>query len=128
MCAILYGMSTSSVEAVPAVTLGWRLRMAMEYAGVKRDEMAAHLGVSPASITRWTHDDGAGPRKSDLRVWADLCGVSLTWLETGRLPGPKRPEGESGGLSRLTEAKRSRSRRPARGLDVTQPYGLDRAA
>ena len=114
-------MSTSPIESVPAVTLGWRLRMAMEHAKINRDEMAAHFGVHPSAITRWTHDNGS-PRKSELRDWAELCGVSLVWLETGQKPGPKQPTGE--GLSRLTEAKRTRSRSRVRATDVTQPYDL----
>lgn len=90
-----------------------------------RDELAEHFGVHPSAITRWTHDEGS-PRKSELKDWAELCGVSLAWLETGQPPGPKHPTG--GGLAELTQAKRVRSRSHVRATDANQPYGLDRAA
>jgi len=73
-------MTDPASQAVPEITLGWRLRIAMEHAGIKADDMAAQLGVHRGTITRWTHDIGASPRPVYLEKWAFLCGVSLDWL------------------------------------------------
>ena len=75
----MYRMTQAS-ERAPVVTLGWRLRMAMEYGGLKADDMARELGVHRGTITRWTHDVGAPPRGIYLRQWAELCGVPFGWL------------------------------------------------
>lgn len=66
---------------VPAVTLGWRLRMSMEFAGLKADEMAARLHVHRGTITRWTHDIGSPPKAIYIERWAELTGVPLDWLQ-----------------------------------------------
>ena len=73
-------MTDHAPQAVPEITLGWRLRIAMEHASIKADDMAAQLGVHRGTITRWTHDIGAAPRPVYLEKWASLCGVSLDWL------------------------------------------------
>lgn len=71
---------THARQATPQVTLGWRLRMAMEHAGLKADDMAKALGVHRGTITRWTHDVGAAPRGIYLRQWAELTDVAFGWL------------------------------------------------
>lgn len=65
---------------IPQITLGWRLRMAMEHAGLKADDLAAEFGVHRGTITRWTHDIGSPPRRIYIQRWAELCGVSVEWL------------------------------------------------
>lgn len=75
-------MSVIDAPAAPEVTLGWRLRMAMEKAGLSREYMAARLGVRPGTITRWTHDESP-VRYVYLERWADLCDVPLPWLVSG---------------------------------------------
>lgn len=80
--------SISSYEA-PVITLGWRLRIAMERADIKRSDMAARMGVKQSTITRWTHDVGAPPRRIYLERWAEVTNVPLSWLagteeESGR--------------------------------------------
>ncbi|MCW2900026.1 MAG: family transcriptional regulator [Streptosporangiaceae bacterium] len=57
--------------------------MSMENAGIKRDEMAERMGVTRATITRWTHDIGSPPRVIYLERWADVTGVPLGWLRGG---------------------------------------------
>jgi transcriptional regulator with XRE-family HTH domain len=69
-----------SDNKIPPVTLGWRLRMALEHAGLKRSDMAEVMDVNIATITRWTHDLGSPPRRIYLEKWAELCGVSVDWL------------------------------------------------
>lgn len=66
--------------SVLVVTLGWRLRMAMERAEITRTEMAERLGVHPATITRWTHDEGEPPRQIYVERWAEVTGVQLDLL------------------------------------------------
>jgi transcriptional regulator with XRE-family HTH domain len=67
-------------DGIPEITLGWRLRIAMERAGLKAEDMAAQLGVHRGTITRWTHDIGKPPRAIYLHRWADLCHVKYAWL------------------------------------------------
>lgn len=67
-------------EGIPEITLGWRLRIAMERANLKAEYMAEELGVHRGTITRWTHDIGRPPRPIYLRHWAELCGVRFEWL------------------------------------------------
>lgn len=83
-------MSDTAQTKVPAVTLGWRLRIAMEFADIKADEMAARLHVHRGTITRWTHDVGSAPRGIYIERWAELTGVPLDWLlgpDTSASPG-----------------------------------------
>lgn len=78
-------MTQQPSSAVPELTLGWRLKMALEHNQVSRSEMAAELGVDPATITRWTGDRGAPPKAGFLKQWALRCGVPYAWLLTGEV-------------------------------------------
>jgi hypothetical protein len=84
----MFTMSYDDGEGdIPEITLGWRLRIAMERADLKAEEMASELGVHRGTITRWTHDIGSPPRAIYLHRWADLCHVSFAWL-AGDLADP----------------------------------------
>lgn len=116
---IMPSMSTQRHERIPELTLGWRLKMALGEQSVQ--EMAAYLGVSRATLSRWMADKGAPPRRAYLAQWALRTGVSLEWLEKGQAPGrapDPTPAGDSEELRRLTAAK---SRR-ARGARTTDRY------
>lgn len=63
------------------MTLGWRLRMSLEHAGIKADEMAQQLHVHRGTVTRWTHDIGSPPRAIYLERWAQITRVPLAWLQ-----------------------------------------------
>lgn len=91
---------TEARQRTPAITLGWRLRIAMEHAGLKSEDMARELDVHRGTITRWTHDVGAAPRGIYLRQWAELCGVPFGWL-VGE-PGFRRASDSSQGSGRDT--------------------------
>jgi len=88
-------MSTASDHvgggAIPPLTLGLRLFIAMQHGDVSREQMAKHIGVHPTTITRWTgnHFDRP-PAVVILRAWAQLCGVSEAWLVdgSGEMPTP----------------------------------------
>lgn len=67
-------------HGIPELTLGWRLRMAMERANLKAEDMAEQLGVHRGTISRWAHDIGKPPRAIYLQRWAELCQVRYEWL------------------------------------------------
>lgn len=73
-------MSDTAANDIPEITLGWRLRMAMERAGLKAEEMADLMDVHRGTITRWTHDIGSPPRSIYLQKWAEICRVRYDWL------------------------------------------------
>jgi len=68
---------------VPEWTLGWRLQRALHHAGMQTDQMAAELGLSRGTVSRWLNDRGAPPKLGYIKVWAMRCGVPLEWLITG---------------------------------------------
>lgn len=78
--------STNGAGRIPVVTLGWRMRMAMEAAGVTAYEIADDLGVHRGTITRWTHDVGGPPKRTFLRRWAEVTAVPYDWLVDGPSP------------------------------------------
>lgn len=70
-----------------AATLGDRLAAARMAAGLSQAQLAARLGVRPATLRNW-EDDRSEPRANRLQVLAGLLNVSLGWLLTGRGEGP----------------------------------------
>lgn len=121
-------MSTPSThERIPAFTIGDRLRKAREKTGLDKQEFADATGISRNTIGKYeaaTSEEGM--KRPFLVAWAMRADVPLEWLLTGQGGPGKPPEGD--GLTQLTEAKRTRSRRHVRAIDATQPYGMDRAA
>jgi transcriptional regulator with XRE-family HTH domain len=71
--------------AIPEWTLGWRLNRALDHAGVSVEGIAADLGVSRSTISRWINDRGAPPRTIYIREWALRCGVDYRWLRSGEI-------------------------------------------
>jgi transcriptional regulator with XRE-family HTH domain len=69
--------------AVPELTLGWRLNMALRHGNIEIQQMADYLEVGRTTISRWIHDHGASPRTLYLKEWALRCGVDYHWLVTG---------------------------------------------
>jgi transcriptional regulator with XRE-family HTH domain len=76
----------SAEPTVPDWTLGWRLRRALDFAGVTVAEMADELGVGRTTVSGWLNDPDRHIRRVYLRYWADRCRVPLEWLEFGELP------------------------------------------
>lgn len=69
---------------IPPLTLGYRLQISMQDSGVSRAQMADYLGVNPATISRWMHDDWKRPpSRGNLLAWATLCKVPADWLIDG---------------------------------------------
>src|SRR5690349_14937165 len=72
----------------PELTLGWRLKMALDAGGVSALGMANHIGVTRQTVSRWMADKGSPPHRGYLIAWADATGVPLGWLESGKWPDP----------------------------------------
>ena len=66
--------------AIPEWTLGWRLARALDYAGMSVEDMAAELGVSRSTISRFINDRGAPPRIGYVKLWSQRTGVSMEWV------------------------------------------------
>ena len=64
-------------------TKGWRIRWAMSYADVSRDELAAEVGYAANTVSNWMHDKGP-VRDGVLKQIALRCRVNSTWLKTGQ--------------------------------------------
>lgn len=71
----------------PSFTLGDRIVMAREAAGLTATQLARRLGVKTVTLRNW-EADRSEPRSNKLIVMAGLLNVSPTWLLTG---------GEAGG-------------------------------
>lgn len=80
-------MSDAAEETEPDLTLGWRLRMAMEHAGMTALDIASEMEIDRTTVARWIHDETV-PKRIYLRAWADRCGVSYTWLADEPAPKP----------------------------------------
>ena len=70
---------------IPPLTLGWRMRMAMEAADYTALEIAQELEVSRDTVARWIHDTTV-PHRVFLQEWARLCDVPYDWLVDGQSP------------------------------------------
>jgi transcriptional regulator with XRE-family HTH domain len=80
-------MSLQTISGViPTLTIGQRLRVAREYAGLEQSDIAAEFGISRGSISAFERGI-TPPRRVFLRAWAEITGVDSHWLETGE-PGP----------------------------------------
>lgn len=63
--------------------IGHRIRWARERAGSTREELAARVKVHPGSIARW-ETGGSVPHAYTLERIAEVAGVTVEWLRTGR--------------------------------------------
>ena len=78
-------------------TLGERIGVAREHAGLTEEELAARLAVRRRTVDAW-EGDGAEPRANMLTTLAGVLGVSPAWLLSGAGTGVPSPddEGEDG--------------------------------
>jgi transcriptional regulator with XRE-family HTH domain len=67
---------------VPPWTQGWRMRRALDHAGITVETMISDLGISRGTASRWLHDKGP-VRDIYLKQWALRCGVAFAWLKDG---------------------------------------------
>lgn len=68
-------------------TLGDRLCVAREAAGLTAQALAQRLGVKTSLLDAW-ENDRKEPRANRLQMLTGLLGVSLRWLLTGEGEGP----------------------------------------
>lgn len=66
----------------PQLTLGDRLMLAREHAGITSQEMATHMQVSRHTITGWEKGRHA-PTWSTIVRWAELTGYDAEWIRNG---------------------------------------------
>lgn len=94
-----------AIEGVPELTLGWRLKMALNHGGVSVQEMADLLEYSRARLSDWLNDKSKKPpRKLLLQKWALRCGVNPDWLINGVMPsGNSGPDGPGEQVMTSTE-------------------------
>lgn len=89
-------MSDTEYDRIPPLTLGLRLKMAMDWADYSRDDMATELGVHPSTISRWMNDKGEPPKRGHVSAWAAFTRCDFHWLLTGEQPPDGRPVEFSG--------------------------------
>ena len=77
-----------------AATLGDRLALARQYAGMDQTALARRLGVKLATVRNW-ETDRSEPRANRLQMLAGLLGVSIMWLMAGEGEGGPVDEGEA---------------------------------
>ncbi|KAA6489686.1 helix-turn-helix transcriptional regulator [Agrobacterium rhizogenes] len=82
-------------------TLGGRISMARDAAGISLESLAAQLGVNQETMLAW-ESDRSEPKSAVLATMAGLFGVSPAWLMTGTGDGPREDSEE-----RALEAVRS---------------------
>ena len=109
---------------IPELTLGWRLRMARETTGMGLREFAAHIGVTPDTLTS-AERDRRKVRPITINAYALATGVNREWLEAGTstTPTPSNDGENTTALKKLTASKRSRVGNTTRG-SVTEGYLL----
>lgn len=104
---------------VPDFTLGDRLRKARTHAGLTVSELSERAGISEKTVNNY-EGERVAPRRPSLIAWALATGVSLAWIETGKVPhdptpprSPGLPDDDAPSLDELARKMRSRSRHAA---------------
>lgn len=67
---------------IPKLTLGLRMLISQESAGLTSGEMAKRLKVSRHSVSGWLHSRHQ-PNNATLMRWASICDVDEDWLING---------------------------------------------
>jgi transcriptional regulator with XRE-family HTH domain len=117
----------SATDNAEALTLGGRLRIAREAAGLSVADAAVRLGVLRSSWQAW-EADRKEPRANRLTMVAGVLGVSPSWLLSGLGDGPweRRPSGDPTELLRdLRQAARDMAALNRRMREIAA--GLERA-
>lgn len=97
------GMEQCAYWGEDVATLGERIAVARENAGLDHEALAAALAVREGAVSDW-EQDAAEPRPSTAQRLAGVLGVSLGWLLYGIGEGVPAPaEGEAAETHDLTE-------------------------
>jgi len=97
------------------MTLGARVRWALEHAGMNQTELAKAIGVGKGAISQWSLDQIDSIRPDNLFAAARVLRVEAEWLGTGK--GPRTPiervaPDVDPEIARLIDALPPESRRP----------------
>lgn len=68
-------------------TIGGRISLARDAAGLSVDQISAIVGVTVETWTNW-ENDRAEPRANRLDMLAGILQVSIAWLLNGQGKGP----------------------------------------
>lgn len=111
-------MSTDTDQQVPPLTLGWRLRMSLENAGIPVHEMADMIESHRTTLTRWLHDEIV-PKRIYLEKWAELTGVPMAWFEEApNFPAKPAPAQPAPTKTTPAQHKSRRRRSPSTRWDI----------
>ena len=89
------------VSTLPAFSA--RLRETRETRGMKRKELAQHLGVAPGTIWNW-ENSYSYPKPDSMAQLASVLGVSEQFLRTGQDPSNPEPGEAEWATDHLQEA------------------------
>lgn len=99
------GMSNAQESIqTPTVQLRHRLAISMEWAGVRRTDMAELLAVSNNTISNYTNGKTT-PSRGVVIAWALRCGVPVEWLYDGEVDHSGDPDNR--GVATSTKWSRS---------------------
>jgi transcriptional regulator with XRE-family HTH domain len=78
-------MTIAQTGVIPEVTVGHRIRIAREYAGLEQGQLAELADMSRTTVVNYEAGHRQ-PRRLYLRSIAQATGVDVGWLETGMAP------------------------------------------
>lgn len=81
------------------MAMGRRIAQARKEAGLSQQAVANRFGISRAAVAQWENGD-TFPGSSKLEGLADVLGVSLEWIATGRGHRQAAVAGSEGGAAR----------------------------
>ncbi len=81
------------------MAIGRRIAQARKEAGLSQQAVANRFGISRAAVAQWENGD-TFPGSSKLEGLADVLGVSLEWIATGRGAKQATAAGSDGGAGR----------------------------
>lgn len=77
--------NSPAAVGVPEIETRHRMAIALDYAGIKKGNMAGLLEVSGETIGNYL-SGRSRPSPVTLREWARITGVSIEWLRWGTTP------------------------------------------
>jgi transcriptional regulator with XRE-family HTH domain len=75
----------AQTAVTPAIEVRHRMRIAMEFAGLKPHHMAAALDVSPVTVSRYLNGSVSTSRAT-VMAWGMRTGVAWQWILDGSEP------------------------------------------
>lgn len=78
----------SPTGRIPEVTVGWRIRIARESAGLDQLQLSELTGIARNTISNYELGLTTRPKSLYLRAIAQATGVNEGWLATGKAGSP----------------------------------------